>query len=123
MMEFFGYLRQDGLAGTRNHVGIISNGVCTSDAANRIAREVNGCVAFTHRENCALISPDKEIVFRTLVNLGKNPNLAAVLVVSAGCTDPCLEPSLSPMRSPKRKNRSICSIHQAGGVMTALSQD
>jgi len=123
MMEFFGYLRQDGLAGTRNHVGIISNGVCTSDAANRIAREVNGCVAFTHRENCALISPDKEIVFRTLVNLGKNPNLAAVLVVSAGCVDPCLDPlAIADAIAEAKKPVEICSIHQAGGLMTALSQ-
>ena len=34
-MEFSGYLRPDELAGTRNLIGIISNGVCTSDAANR----------------------------------------------------------------------------------------
>ena len=43
-MEFYGYPRPDGLAGTRNLIGIISNGVCTSDAASRIAREVDGCV-------------------------------------------------------------------------------
>lgn len=76
-MEFAGYVCADGLAGTRNLIGIISNGVSTSDAANRIAGEVDGCVAFSHRENCQLISPDKEIVYRTLVNLGKNPNLTA----------------------------------------------
>ena len=122
-MEFFGYLRQDGLAGARNHVGIISNGVCTADAANRIAREVNGCVAFTHRENCQLISPDKEIVYRTLINLGKNPNLAAVLVVSAGCSDPCLDPLViaEGIAEPK-KPVEVCSIHQVGGLLTALSK-
>ncbi len=58
-MEFLGYSRKDGLAGTRNYIGIISNGVCTSDAANWIAKEVDGCVPFTHRENCSLVSPDK----------------------------------------------------------------
>ena len=121
-MEFFGYLQPDGLAGTRNLIGIISNGVCTSDAANRIAREVDGSVAFSHRENCQLISPDKEIVYRTLINLGKNPNLAAVLVVSAGCTDPCLDPLvIAHGIAEAKKPVEVCSIHQTGGLMKVLS--
>ena len=84
-MEFFGYPRKDGTAGTRNHVGVISTVSCTADPANWITDKVNGCVSFTHQQNCALISPDKEMIYRTLTNLGKNPNLAAVLIVSPGC--------------------------------------
>jgi altronate dehydratase large subunit len=122
-MEFLGYPRIDGLAGTRNFIGIISNGVCTSDAANWIAREVDGCVPFTHRENCSLVSPDKEIITRTLINLGKNPNLAGVLVVSAGCENPGIDPSIVARGvAESGKPVEVCKIHQPGGVRAAISR-
>jgi altronate dehydratase large subunit len=121
-MEFSAYPRKDGLAGTRNYIGIISNGVCTSDAANWIAREVEGCVPFTHRENCSLVSPDKEVITRTLISLGKNPNLAGVLVVSAGCENPGIDPAIiADGIAESGKPVEICSIHQPGGVRSAVA--
>ena len=122
-MEFSGYSRKDGLAGTRNYIGIISNGVCTSDAANWIAKEVAGCVPFTHRENCSLVSPDKEVVTRTLISLGKNPNLAGVLVVSAGCENPGVKPDIIARGiAESGKPVDVCTIHQSGGVRAAVSR-
>ncbi len=122
-MEFLGYARKDGLAGTRNYIGIISNGVCTSDAANWIAKEVEGCVPFTHRENCSLVSPDKEVVTRTLINLGKNPNLAGVLIVSAGCENPGIEPNIIANGiAESGKPVDICMLHQPGGIRSAISR-
>lgn len=122
-MEFSGYSRKDGLAGTRNYIGIISNGVCTLDAANWIAKEVAGCVPFAHRENCALVSPDKEVITRTLISLGKNPNLAGVLVVSAGCENPGIEPDvIANGVAESGKPVEVCKIHQPGGVRAAISR-
>jgi altronate dehydratase large subunit len=121
-MEFSGYSRKDGLAGTRNYIGIISNGVCTSDATNWIAREVAGCVPFSHRENCSLVSPDKEVITRTLISLGKNPNLAGVLVVSAGCENPGIKPDIVASGiAESGKPVEVCTIHQPGGVRAAIS--
>lgn len=122
-MEFLGYRRKDGSVGTRNYVGVISNGVCTSDLTNWIARDVNGCVPFTHRENCGLPSPDKEVVYRTLINLGKNPNLAGVLVVSAGCVDPCIDPiTVANGIAESGKPVDVCYLHEEGGVRNALAK-
>ncbi len=122
-MEFLGYSRKDGLAGTRNYIGIISNGVCTSDATNWIAKEVPGCAPFTHRENCSLVSPDKEVVTRTLINLGKNPNLAGALVVSVGCANPGIDPNIiAEGIAESGKPVEVCLIHQPGGVRLAISK-
>ena len=122
-MEFLGYSRKDGLAGTRNYIGIISNGVCTSDPTNWIASGVAGCVPFTHRENCSLVSPDKEVVTRTLISLGNNPNLAGVLIVSAGCENPGIKPeTIANGIAESGKPVDICTIHQPGGVRSALSK-
>ena len=122
-MEFLGYSRKDGLAGTRNYIGIISNGVCTSDPTNWIASGVAGCVPFTHRENCSLVSPDKEVVTRTLISLGNNPNLAGVLIVSAGCENPGIKPeTIANGIAESGKPVDICTIHQPGGVRSAVSK-
>ncbi len=120
-MEFLGYPRKDGLAGTRNYIGVISTVSCSSDPATWIASDVSDCVPFTHRQACGLIPPDEEIVFRTLINLGKNPNLAGVLVVSPVCAD------ADPYRiangiAESGKPVDVCKIHQEGGVMTAVSK-
>lgn len=120
-MEFLGYPRKDGSAGTRNYVGVISSVACTSDPANWIANAVNGCAAFTHRQACGLISPDEEIFYRTVINLGKNPNLAGVLVVSPDCADSDPDRIANGI-AESGKPVEVCKIHQEGGVMLAVSK-
>ncbi len=121
-MEFFGYPRKDGTAGTRNHVGVISTVSCTADPANWITDKVNGCASFTNRQSCGLISPDKEMIYRTLTNLGKNPNLAAVLIVSPGCAAGADPTVIADAIAATGKPVDICHIHQEGGVMAAVAR-
>ena len=120
-MEFLGYPRKDGLAGTRNYIGVISNVACSSDPAIWIAREVSDCVPFTHRQACGLIPPDEEVVYRTLINLGKNPNLAGVLVVSPDCADSDPDRIANGI-AESGKPVDVCKIHQEGGVMAAVAK-
>jgi altronate dehydratase large subunit len=120
-MEFMGYPRKDGSAGTRNYVGVISNVACSSDPAIWISREVMDCMPFTHRQACGLIPPDEEVVYRTLISLGKNPNLAGVLVVGPDCAD------ADPFRiahgiAESGKPVEVCKVHQAGGVKVAVAK-
>jgi len=120
-MEFLGYPRKDGSAGTRNYIGVISSMACANDPTNWIASAVSGCAAFTHRQACGLIPPDEEVFYRTLINLGKNPNLAGVLVVSPDCADS--DPArIANGIAESGKPVEICKIHQKGGVMFAVSQ-
>ena len=116
-----GYPRKDGSAGTRNYIGIISNVACSNDPATWITREVAGCVPFTHRQACGLIPPDEEVVYRTLINLGKNPNLAAVLVVGPDCADSDPDRIANGI-AESGKPVDVCKIHQEGGVMVAVSK-
>ncbi len=84
-MSFLGYRRPDGLVGARNYVGVFSTVVCANDVTYRIAQQVQGAAAYTHSKGCAQMPPDLRRVERTLVSLGLNPNLAAVVLVSLGC--------------------------------------
>ncbi|MCK4221925.1 MAG: UxaA family hydrolase, partial [Dehalococcoidia bacterium] len=120
-MEFLGYPRENGQAGTRNYVGIISNVACSSDPATWIANSVSDCIPYTHRQGCGLIPPDEEVVYRTLISLGKNPNLAAVLVVAPDCADSDPDRIANGI-AQSGKPVDVCRIHQEGGVMVAVSK-
>jgi len=84
-MGFMGYRRPDGSAGVRNHVLVISSVSCANGVVNTIGREVPEVKAVTHTEGCGRGPADVGISMRTLVGLGKNPNVGALLVVGLGC--------------------------------------
>ncbi len=85
-MEFMGYKRPDGSVGVRNYVGIIPAVVCANEVVSAIVDKVGGPTkALLHNQGCCQLKPDLEQIERTLIGLGQNPNLAAVLVVSLGC--------------------------------------
>jgi altronate dehydratase large subunit len=84
-MSFMGYPRKDGAVGTRNYIGIIPVVSCANDVAWWISQQVEGSVTFLHGQGCCQTKPDLDIVTRTLISLGRNPNLAGVLLVSLGC--------------------------------------
>ena len=84
-MNFLGYRRQDGRVGTRNYVGVLSTVVCANEAARAIAGQVKGAVAFSHQQGCCQTPPDLSRVTQALSGLGRNPNLAAVVLVGLGC--------------------------------------
>jgi len=71
--------------GTRNYIGVLSTVVCANEVARGIASQVKGAVAFSHQQGCCQTQPDLERVTQALCGLGRNPNLAAVLLVSLGC--------------------------------------
>jgi altronate dehydratase large subunit len=84
-MTILGYPRPKGMVGTRNHIGIISTVGCANDITAWIASQVPGSATFLHSQGCCQTQPDLDIVTRTLISIGWNPNLAGVLVVSLGC--------------------------------------
>jgi len=83
--SFDGYERPDGTAGARNHVAIIPSIACANGVVDLIARRVPAGVCFQHCHGCGRAGPDLELHIRTLVNLGKNPNIGAVVVIGLGC--------------------------------------
>jgi altronate dehydratase large subunit len=84
-VKFNGYRRPDGRIGIRNHVIILPSVACSVEVGNAIARKVKGVIAISHPHGCAELPFDAEQTLRTLAGVGKNPNVAAVLVVGLGC--------------------------------------
>ena len=85
MINFLGYKRPDGKVGVRNHVVILPSVACSNEVCNAIARKVKGTISIPHQHGCAQLAFDAEQTARTLIGVGKNPNVAAVLVIGLGC--------------------------------------
>jgi altronate dehydratase large subunit len=85
MEKFLGYKRPDGKVGVRNHVVILPSVACSNEVCNAIAQKVKGTISIPHQHGCAQLTFDAEQTARTLIGVGKNPNVAAVLVIGLGC--------------------------------------
>ena len=114
-----GYPRMNGRIGARNHVAIIPTVGCANDFIQKIRQNVPGTVPILHHQGCAQLKPDLEQVTRTLIGLGVNPNVAAVLVVSLGCE------SVSPQEvvdgiAASGKPVALLSLQEEGGFTKAL---
>lgn len=84
METFSGYDRPDGTVGIRNYVVIIPSVACANGVVAAIARAIPEAVPLFHGHGCGR-GVEASLHTRTLANLGKNPNVAAVLVVGLGC--------------------------------------
>lgn len=84
-MKLTGYRRPDGTVGIRNHILIIPASVCSNEVGAKIATQVNGAISLQNQHGCTELAPDMKQTINTLIGMGKNPNVAAVFVVSLGC--------------------------------------
>lgn len=79
-MEFLGYHRPDGSVGIRNYVLVIPGGI----VASKICDFVSGAkTVITANSGGGMTSRDREAVARVLIGLGRNPNVASVIVHGA----------------------------------------
>ena len=118
-MEFNGYRRPDGRVGTRNYVGVLSTVVCANEVAERIARQVTGSAAFLHHQGCGQMPTDTVRVSQTLVGLGQNPNLTAVLLVSLGCESVVLNEVAQAIAATGKRVEQLVIQDEGGAARSA----
>ncbi len=79
--KFFGYRRENGRVGVRNHVIILPLDDLSNSACQAVAASVKGTMAIVHPYGRLQFGEDLELHFRTLIGAGSNPNVAAVVVI------------------------------------------
>jgi altronate dehydratase large subunit len=80
-----GFRRPNGAVGVRNHVAVMPAVFCANGVAQKIAESLEGVAVLCHPLGCSQVGLDLELTARTLKGLGRNPNVAAILVVGLGC--------------------------------------
>jgi (2R)-sulfolactate sulfo-lyase subunit beta len=79
--KFFGYRRENGRVGVRNHVVILPLDDLSNSACEAVANNVKGTLALPHAYGRLQFGADLDLHFRTLIGAGANPNVAAVIVI------------------------------------------
>lgn len=84
-MKFKGYIRKDGLVGTRNNVAVIPSVVCANEVVESIVNLTKMTEGILHHQGCCQTPPDLKRITDSLIKIGQNSNAGAVLIVSLGC--------------------------------------
>jgi len=79
--SFFGYRRENGRVGIRNHVVILPLDDLSNASAEAVANNIKGTLALPHAYGRLQFGEDLELHFRTLTGTGSNPNVAACVVI------------------------------------------
>ena len=119
MDTFKGYERKDGTVGTRNYVAVIPTVFCANEVAEAIARGNASCRPLLHNKGCGQLRPDIEIITRTLVGLGLNPNVGGVILVSLGCEAISLDEVYERIAASNKWVEKVV-IQQSGGKEQAV---
>jgi (2R)-sulfolactate sulfo-lyase subunit beta len=78
---FWGYRRENGRVGVRNHVVILPLDDLSNAAAEAVANNIKGTMAIPHPYGRLQFGADLDLHFATLIGAGSNPNVAAVVVI------------------------------------------
>ncbi len=79
--QFMGYRRDNGRVGVRNHVVILPLDDLSNAACEAVANNIKGTLALPHPYGRLQFGEDLDLHFRTLIGVGSNPNVAAVVVI------------------------------------------
>src|SRR3990170_2035162 len=78
---FWGYKRENGRVGVRNHVVILPVDDLSNAAAQAVEHNIKGTIALPHPYGRLQFGADLDLHFRTLIGTGSNPNVAAAVVI------------------------------------------
>ena len=79
--SFLGYKRENGRAGTRNHVIILPVDDISNACAEAVANNIKGTIALPHSYGRLQFGAYLELHFRTMIGTAKNPNVAAAIII------------------------------------------
>lgn len=75
------YRRENGRVGVRNHVVILPVDDISNAACEAVANNIKGTLALPHAYGRLQFGEDLDLFFRTMIGIGSNANVAAVVVI------------------------------------------
>jgi len=105
-LKLTGYRRENGCVGVRNYVVIIPVDDLSNSAAEGVAALIRGTMALPHPYGRLQFGEDLELTFDTLAGTGRNPNVAAAIVIGI---------------EPKWTNRIVEKIDETGKPAAGFS--
>ncbi|MEH6725384.1 MAG: UxaA family hydrolase [Hyphomicrobiales bacterium] len=115
---FFGYRRENGRVGIRNHVVILPVDDISNAAVEAVANNIKGTLALPHAYGRLQFGEDLDLHFRTIIGTGANPNVAAVIVIGI---EPSWTQKIADGIAETGKPVAAFSIEQNGDLKTIMN--
>ncbi len=122
MDAFWGYRRENGDAGVRNYLLILSGTIYANEVVDKVAGTVPNAVGITHPLGRCQTRNDLQKTFETLVGFGKNANAGAVIVVEHYREEGCTADQIAEEIAETGKPVATVNIHDVGGSLEANKQ-
>jgi altronate dehydratase large subunit len=119
-MNFRGYRRPDGRAGTRNYVLVIPSVGCSQATGQSIARGLKDVICLPNTLGCGQVGEDRALVKKTLVGFGTNANVFAILIVGNGCEQLSPEEIKTEIASVGKRVEAL-TIQHTGGTRKTIA--
>ena len=116
--SFFGYRRENGRVGIRNHVAVLPVDDISNAACEKVAALIDGVLPLPHAYGRLQFGADLDLHFRTLIGAGSNPNIAACIVIGI---EPGWTKKIADGISETGKPVASFSIEQNGDIRTAAA--
>ncbi len=138
MRYFEGYTRDDGRAGTRNYVAIVSAVNCSASVSQFVKERfrdvqkdfpnIDGVLAITHKSGCGTEhqGEDHQALQRVLAGYAKHPNVAAYILIGLGCevnqaAEMVDRQKMAAPGHPERKPL-VLNIQDTGGIRKTIDR-
>lgn len=121
-MQFWGYKRQEGRAGIRNHVLILPTCACGSESARIVASQVRGAVNIVFNTGCSDVAANTAMSQKVLTGFACNPNVFGVVIVGLGCETMGHAQLREKIRKMTGKPVASFGIQEEGGTLRTIEK-
>lgn len=121
-MQFWGYKRQEGRAGIRNHVLILPTCACGSESARIVASQVRGAVNIVFNTGCSDVAANTAMSQKVLTGFACNPNVFGVVIVGLGCETVGHAQLREKIRKITGKPVASFGIQEEGGTLRTIEK-
>ena len=121
-MQFWGYKRQEGRAGIRNHVLILPTCACGSESARIVASQVRGAVNIIFNTGCSDVAANTAMSQKVLTGFACNPNVFGVVIIGLGCETVGHAQLREKIRGMTSKPVASFGIQEEGGTLRTIEK-
>lgn len=121
-MQFWGYKRQDGQAGIRNHVLILPTCACASESCRITASQVKGAVNIVFNTGCSDVAANTALSQKVLTGFACNSNVYGVVIIGLGCETVPHKKLREKIQSMTSKPVVSFGIQEEGGTLRTIEK-
>ncbi len=121
-MKFWGYRRDDGRAGIRNHVLVLPTCACASESCRIVASQIRGAVNIIFNTGCSDVAANTAMSQKVLTGFACNPNVYGVVIIGLGCETVPHDKLREKIQGMTKKPVVSFGIQDEGGTLKTIEK-